>query len=110
MENLELQLVNGGMRLNIVAMIGDNALLKRLNDNSFVVVNGLHIHNDFTCDWNFAYGYVNRYDDAYRLFNDKVVNEWLEYGNEEDEEDICSDEDFEGMTLEDITGIPSPRR
>ena len=110
MADLELQLVNGGMRLNIVAMIGDKALLKRLNDNSFVVVNGLHIHNDFTCDWNFAYGYVSSYDDAYRLFNDKVVNEWLEYGNEEDEEDICSDEDFEGMTLEDLTGIPSQRR
>lgn len=109
MADLELQLVNGGMRLNIVAMIGDNALLKRLNDNSFVVVNGLHIHNDFTCDWNFAYGYVSSYDDAYRLFNDKVVNEWLQYG-EEFEEDICSDEDFEGMTLEDLTGIPTPRR
>lgn len=101
MADLELQLVNGGMRLNIVAMIGDKALLKRLNDNSFIVVNGLHIHNDFTCDWDFAYGYVNRYDDAYKLFNDKVVNDWLQYG-EEFEEDICSDAD--------LTGIPSPRR
>lgn len=109
MENLELQLVNGSMRLNIVAMIGNKALLKRLNDNSFVVVNGLHIHNDFTCDWNFAYGYIDSYDKAYKLFNDKVVNDWLQYG-EEFEEDICSDEDFEGMTLEDLTGIPSSRR
>ena len=107
MSNLELQLTNGGMQLNIIALIGSKALLKRLNDNSFIVVNGLHIHNDFTCEWNFAYGYVESYDVAYKLFNDKVVNEWLEYGSEEFEEDICSDEDFEGMTLEDLTGIPS---
>ena len=88
MENLELQLVNGGMRLNIVAMIGDNALLKRLNDNSFIVVNGLHIHNDFTCEWDFAYGYVESYDVAYKIFNNKVISEWLEYSSEEWEEDI----------------------
>jgi len=106
MSKLELQLTNGGMRLNIVALIGDKALLKRLNDDSFIVVNGLNIHNDFTCEWDFAYGYVNSYDVAYKLFNDKVTNDWLEYGNDDLEEDICSDDDFEGMTIEDLTGIP----
>lgn len=79
MAKLQLQLSNGGMQLNIIGLIGDNALLQRLNDNSFIVVNGLNIHNDFTCEWNFAYGYVNSYDVAYQLFIDKVVKPFLEY-------------------------------
>jgi len=79
MSKLQLQLNNGGMRLNIIGLIGDNALLQRLNDNSFIVVNGLNIHDDFTCEWNFAYGYVNSYDVAYKLFLEKVVNPFLEY-------------------------------
>lgn len=79
MSKLELQLSNGGMQLNIIAVIGDKALLKRLNDNSFIVVSGLNIHNDFTCEWDFAYGYIDNYDKAYKLFNDKVVNDWLKY-------------------------------
>ena len=32
MSSLELQLTNGGMQLNIIALIGSKALLKRLND------------------------------------------------------------------------------
>ena len=88
MSSLELQLTNGGMQLNIIALIGNKALLKRLNDNSFIVVNGLHIHNDFTCEWDFAYGYVESYDVAYKIFNNKVISERLEYSSEEWEEDI----------------------
>ena len=79
MAKLQLQLSNGGMQLNIIGVIGDNALLQRLNDNSFIVVNGLNIHNDFTCEWNFAYGYLSDYDKAYQLFIDKVVKPFLEY-------------------------------
>ena len=79
MAKLQLQLSNGGMQLNIIGVIGDNALLQRLNDNSFIVVNGLNIHDDFTCEWNFAYGYVNDYDVAYQLFIDKVVKPFMEY-------------------------------
>lgn len=91
MSSLELQLTNGGMRLNIIALIGNKALLKRLNDNSFIVVSGLQIHNDFTCEWDFAYGYVESYDVAYKIFNNKVVSEWLEYSSDEWEEN------FEGV-------------
>ena len=91
MSKLELQLTNGGMRLNIVALIGDKALLQRLNDNSFIVVNGLNIHNDFTCEWDFAYGYVESYDRAYKLFNDKVTKEWLEYGNDTTVKEVLND-------------------
>jgi len=79
MAKLELQLNNGGMNLNIIAVIGNNALLQRLNDNSFIVVNGLNIHNDFSCEWDFAYGYLSDYDKAYQLFIDKVVNPFMEY-------------------------------
>lgn len=79
MAKLELQLNNGSMQLNLIACIGDNAFLKRLNDNSFIVVNGLNIHNDFTCEWNFAYGYFDDYDYAYRCFNRKVIQPFLEY-------------------------------
>ena len=78
-------------------------MLKRLNDSSFIVVRGLQIHNDFTCEWDFALGYFNDYDSAGECFNDKVVKDFQEYF----ETDICSDEDFEGMTVEDLTGIPS---
>ena len=88
MSSLDLKLTNGVMRLNIIALLGNKALLKRLNDNSFIVVSGLHIHNDFTCEWDFAYGYVESYDVAYKTFNNKVISEWLEYSSDEWEEDI----------------------
>lgn len=104
MGTLELQLSNGRMNLNIIATIGDNALLKRLNDNSFIVVRGLKIHNDFTCEWDYALGYFNSYDKAGECFNDKIIKEWQEYF----ETDICGDDDFAGMTIEDLTGIPMP--
>ena len=79
MSKLELQLNNGRMNLNIIALIGDNALLKRLNDNSFIVVRGLKIHNDFTCEWDYALGYFNNYDYAFSLFNRKIVKEFSAY-------------------------------
>ena len=79
MNDLNLLLQNGSMDLRIIAVIGDRALLQRLNDSSFVVVNGLHIHNDFNCDWNFAYGYFETYDRAFTCFNDKVIKEFQEY-------------------------------
>lgn len=75
----ELVLSNNSMQLKILATVGNNALLCRLNDNSYVVVNGLHVHNDFTCEWDFAYGYVSTYDSAYKLFMDKVVKPFAEY-------------------------------
>ena len=103
MAKLELQLNNGGMNLNIIAVIGNDALLQRLNDSSYIVVSGLHIHNDFSCEWDYAYGYFDTYDQAGECFNDKVVKTFQEYFDV----DICSDEDFEGMTVEDLTGIPS---
>lgn len=68
-----LRLTNNSMNLELIALIGDNALLKRLNDTSFVVVNGLNIHNDFTCEWNFAYGYFEKYTVALQCFNEKVL-------------------------------------
>lgn len=79
MSKLELQLSNGGMQLNIIAVIGNKALLKRLNDDSFIVVDGLQIHNDFTCEWDFARDYCEDYDTAYLLFIDKVVKPFMEY-------------------------------
>jgi hypothetical protein len=127
MGKLNLVLTNGSMQLELIAVIGDNAFLKR-QDSCFIVVNGIDIHNDFTCEWNFAYGYVWSYDKAYQLFIDKVVKPFMEYedvinlvdevsdnkevsdGEDFDEdfedEDICSDDDFAGMTIEDLTGIP----
>ena len=74
-----LRLNNGSMELELIALIGKDALLKRLNDNSFVVVRGLNIHNDFTCEWDFALGYFERYDNAFQCFNEKVVKEFSMY-------------------------------
>lgn len=79
MSKLNLVLVNGGMNLEIIALIGNNALLHRLNDGSMIVVNGLNIHDDFSCEWNFAYGYFNRYDEAFLCFNDKILKPYQEY-------------------------------
>lgn len=79
MAKLNLILSNGHMNLELIATIGDNAFLKRTNDSSFVVANGLHIHNDFTCDWDFAYGYFEKYNDAYNCFCEKVLKPALEY-------------------------------
>ena len=58
---------------------GDTALLARLNDNSFVVVNGLDIKEDLTCTWAFAYGYFTSYDKAYACFYNKVLKDFTEY-------------------------------
>ena len=77
-----IRLVNNYMELELIATIGDNALLKRLNDSSYVVCNGINIHNDFTCDWAFAYGYYESYDSAYKCFIDKVVKPFMEYDQE----------------------------
>ena len=74
-----LVLVNGQMNIRIIACIGDNAFLKRLNDSSFIVVNGLNIHNDFTCEWNFAYIYTESYNQAYTCFTDKILKPAMEY-------------------------------
>lgn len=74
-----LRLKNNVMELELIAIIGNNALLKRLNDNSYIVCNGLNIHNDFTCDWNFSYGYFENYNQAYNCFIDKIVKPFMEY-------------------------------
>lgn len=78
MENL-LRLTNNGMNLELLAVIGKDALLKRLNDNSFIVCRFLRIHNDFTCDWGYALGYFSKYDDAFNCFNEKVITPFKEY-------------------------------
>ena len=79
MAKLNLTLTNNYMQLNIIALIGDTALLARLNDNSFVVVNGLDIKEDLTCTWAFAYGYFTSYDKAYACFYNKVLKDFTEY-------------------------------
>ena len=78
MSKLKVVISNGHMNLEILALIGDNALLHRLNDDSFVVANGLNIHSDFTCEWNFAYGYFQQYKNAYKCFNEKVLQPFLQ--------------------------------
>ena len=72
-------LTNNYMQLEIIAVIGNDALLKRLNDSSFVVCRGLEIHNDFTCTWGYALGYFEHFNDAYQCFMEKVVSEFSEY-------------------------------
>ena len=79
MAKLDLTLTNNYMKLNIIALVGDNALLARLNDNSFVVANGLKINEDLTCTWAFAYGYYESYDRAFACFNEKVLKDFQEY-------------------------------
>ncbi len=78
----EVLLTNGGMRINIISTIGDKALLARKNDNSFIVADGLNIKEDLTCEWAFAYGYFERYEDAYKLYTENIVKKFLEYGEE----------------------------
>lgn len=106
MGKLNLQLTNNKMNLEVIVIMGNDALLKRLNDSSFIVCRNIVIHNDFTCEWGHAIGYFESYDKAYQCFIEDVVRPFEDYMYTL-EEDICSDEDFEGMTLEDLTGIPS---
>ena len=75
----QLKFTNGNMNIEVIALIGKNAFLKRLNDSSFIVVNGLNIKENNNCDWDFAYGYFERYDDAYECFNNKVIKEFQKY-------------------------------
>ena len=77
MENLVFE--NNSMRVKVIASIGNNALLSRLNDSSFIVVNGLNVKYDLTCDWNFSYGYFEGYDKAYQCFVEKIVKPFIEY-------------------------------
>lgn len=65
-------LTNNGMNLTVIAQIENNALLKRNNDHSYVVVNGLDVKEDNTCKWAFAYGYVQEFTDAVEIFEEKV--------------------------------------
>ena len=74
-----LSLTNNHMQLELIAVIGKDAFLKRVNDNSYVVCCNMDIHSDFTCTWGFAYGYFEKYDDAYKCFMDKVVIRFSEY-------------------------------
>jgi hypothetical protein len=74
-----LRLSNGGMDLELLAIIGKDVFLKRLNDNSYIVAKGINIHNDFTCEWDFALGYFFNYDDAFQCFNEKIVSRFSEY-------------------------------
>lgn len=75
----KLTLTNNYMQLEVIAIIGEDAFLKRLNDSSFVVCRGLDINEDLTCTWAFALGYFTKYDDAYACFMDKVVGRFAEY-------------------------------
>lgn len=79
MGKLDIVLTNNGMQLEIIAVIGNDAFLKRLNDNSFVVCRNLTIHADFTCTWGYALGYFEHYNSAYKCFMEKVVSEFSEY-------------------------------
>ena len=79
MTNSVLSLTNNRMQLELIAVIGKDAFLKRVNDSSYVVCNNIEIHNDFTCTWGFAYGYFEEYDDAYECFMEKVVKRFAEY-------------------------------
>lgn len=79
MAKLNLTLTNNYMKLNIIALVGDTALLARLNDNSFVVVNGLEVKEDLSCTWAFAYGYFEDYDRAFKCFHEKALGEFAEY-------------------------------
>ena len=73
---------NNFMQIKIISTVGDKALLARTNDNSFIVVSGLDIKEDFTCDWAFAYGYFESYDHAYRCYMEKVIKEFSEYAEQ----------------------------
>ena len=79
---MAIELTNNYMKLNLLALVGDKALLARLNDNSFVVANGLEIREDFSCTWAFAYGYFTSYDKAYACFYNKVLKDFTEYVEE----------------------------
>lgn len=73
-------LTNNYMQLELIAVIGKDAFLKRVNDNSYVVCCNIDIdHQNLTCTWGFAYGYFQEYDDAYECFMEKVVNRFAEY-------------------------------
>ena len=76
---MAIELTNNYMKLNLLALVGDKALLARLNDSSFVVANGLEIREDFSCTWAFAYGYYESYDRALACFNEKVLKPFQEY-------------------------------
>lgn len=65
-------LTNNGMNLTVIAQIENNALLRRNNDHSYVVVNGLDVKEDNTCDWAFAYDYTWELTDAIEVFEEKV--------------------------------------
>ena len=75
----KLKLTNNYMQLEVIAVIGGDAFLKRLNDSSFVVCRNIQINEDLTCSWGYVLGYFENYDDAYQCFIDKVVNEFTEY-------------------------------
>lgn len=79
MARLNLTLTNNYMKLNVIALIGDVALLERLNDSSFVVANGLNIKEDMSCSWAFAYGYYDSYDRAFKCFHDKALRVFADY-------------------------------
>ena len=75
----EIVLVNGSMKLNVIATVGNIAFLKRLGDSSFVVVDGLDIElNGNKCEWSFAYGYFSKFDDAIACFKEKTKG-FIEY-------------------------------
>ena len=73
------RLSNGSMELELIALIGRDAFLKR-SDCTFVVVRGLNVHNDFTCEWDYALGYFEDYNSAFKCFNEKVIEGFSKYG------------------------------
>ena len=70
-------LTNNYMRLTLDGYVktqhGNVAVLHRLNDNTFIVVNGITINEDNTCSWNFAYEYdIEDGSDAMALMMSKA--------------------------------------
>ena len=75
----EVEFTNNHMGIKIISTIGDKALLTRTNDHSFIVVDGLNINEDFTCNWAYAYGYFEDYEHAYRCYNKKALEDFAGY-------------------------------
>lgn len=68
-----LRLKNNFMELELIALIGDKALFKRLNDSSYIIANHISIHDDFTCDWGSGQYYDDDFSKAHRAFVNDVV-------------------------------------
>ena len=47
-----LMLINGTMRLKLLEIKGDKVLFERLNDNTFIIADGVSFNQeDNTCEW-----------------------------------------------------------